>query len=67
MRTIYPRVMRWETAEPPGADDTQSSQPARRSEPPGEEHLGPLSFTRELKDDGRLLILYRRTGERGDG
>jgi hypothetical protein len=59
--------MRWETAEPPGADDKQGSQPARGSGPADEEHVGPLSFTRELKDDGRTLILYRRTGERGDG
>jgi hypothetical protein len=66
MSTIYPRVMRWETAEPPGAGDPQSSQPGRSKEPQqpsGEEQLGPISFTREVKDDGRILILYRRSGE----
>jgi hypothetical protein len=62
--------MRWETAEPPGAGDAQGSQPARRrapQEPSVEEHLGPVSFTREVKDDGRTLIVYRRSGERRDG
>jgi hypothetical protein len=70
MSTIYPRVMRWETAEPPGAGDQQSSRAGRAQEPqepPGEEHLGPISFTREAKDDGRMLILYRRSDERRDG
>ena len=70
MRTIYPRVMRWETAEPPGAGDPQSpvAGPGQGSqEPSGEEHLGPISFTREVKDDGRMLILYRRRGEHRDG
>jgi hypothetical protein len=70
MRTIYPRVMRWETAGPPGAGDAHSSQPVsgeETREAAGDEHLGPLSFTREVKDDGRALILYRRRGERGDG
>jgi hypothetical protein len=62
--------MRWETAEPPGAGDARSSEDARAQQPlraPGEEHVGPLSFTRESKDDGRMLILYRRDGEHRDG
>jgi hypothetical protein len=62
--------MRWETAEPPGPGDAHSSQPARGQEPqqPSRaEHLGPLTFTRELKDDGRALILYARAGEHRDG
>jgi hypothetical protein len=62
--------MRWETAEPPGAGDAQSAQAGRGQESQGssgEEHLGPISFTREVKDDGRALILYRRRGERHDG
>jgi hypothetical protein len=70
MRTIYPRVMRWETADSPGGRDPQGCEtaPGRESrEPSAEEHVGPLTFTREVKDDGRALILYRRGGERGDG
>jgi hypothetical protein len=62
--------MRWETAGAGGAGDAHSSPAGEREEPHEtrrEEHVGPLSFTRERKDDGRLLILYRRSGERRDG
>jgi hypothetical protein len=63
--------MRWETAGPPGAGDAHTRTDGPREEPlkvaREEEHVGPLSFTREVKDDGRMLILYRRRGERGDG
>jgi hypothetical protein len=69
MRTIYPRVMRWETAEPPGADDPQGSPGGDEQDPQetGEEQFGPIAFTREVKDDGRMLILYRRRGAPRDG
>jgi hypothetical protein len=70
MRTIYPRVMPWETADARGGRDPQGAATAlggESREPPAEEHLGPLAFTREVKDDGRALILYRRSGGRADG
>jgi hypothetical protein len=62
--------MRWETAQPPGAGDERGSDAGHGGEPREqsvEEHLGPISFTREVKDDGRTLILYRRNDERRDG
>jgi hypothetical protein len=62
--------MRWETAEPPGANDAQGSPGGGGQEPQeqsGEERLGPIAFTRELKDDGRMLLLYRRRDAPRDG
>jgi hypothetical protein len=62
--------MRWETAEPPGADDPQGSPGGDGQDPQeqtGEEQFGPIAFTREVKDDGRMLILYRRRGAPRDG
>jgi hypothetical protein len=64
--TIYPRGMAWETAEPPASDGPESAQSASHEqarEDPRDERLGPLAITRHRKDDGRLLILYRRDEE----
>jgi hypothetical protein len=58
--------MAWETAEPPASDGPDAADVARRAdarEDVGEERFGPVAITRHRKDDGRLLILYRLTGD----
>jgi hypothetical protein len=64
--TIYPRGMAWETAEPPATDGPETADSGRREharENAREERVGPVAITRHRKDDGRLLILYRRAGD----
>jgi hypothetical protein len=59
--------MSWQAAEghaSGGSDDHGTAHSEGSSEPPGEEHLGPISFTRSVKDDGRMLIVYRRSRDR---
>jgi hypothetical protein len=58
--------MAWETTEPPARDGPDTADVARREharEDAREERTGPVAITRHRKDDGRLLILYRRTGD----
>jgi hypothetical protein len=59
--------MAWETAEPPAPDEHETAEVGRdgqASEDVREERLGPIALARHRKDDGRLLILYRRADDR---
>jgi hypothetical protein len=65
---LYPRKMPSGPAQPPSPERPQSDGGGDRTsaasgeldgiELRSEEHCGPLTITRVLKDDGRSLILY---------
>jgi hypothetical protein len=48
-------------AKPPGPGPAPEEQPSPGEDSLPEERFGPLELRRLRKDDGRALILYRRS------
>jgi hypothetical protein len=48
-------------AKPPGTGPAADEEPSPSEDAAPEERFGPLELRRLSKDDGRALILYRRS------